>query len=254
MSNKKSVWQWVFPAALILFICAALTLPMILVLTYAGNSESPTHTLELKNNKLTWGSDTDVRSDGSADLSLFSAYYDRVNSENGDRVFAPGTAADVLIKFINKNGANATYYAYLYERRSDPNLPVTTKMSSRGSSTATKYDVPDAIRDEDIVTVLKGTVTDGTVVDFKIEWDWIFEVDDAQDIIDTYYGDKAAFDAADDVTVGFYIVVEGDDGDITPDPPPTGDSPIKYVVALLAVSFVIMIVAFIGKRRERADD
>ena len=31
--------------------------------------------------------------DGSADLSLFRSHYDNVNSDNGDRVLAPGTAA-----------------------------------------------------------------------------------------------------------------------------------------------------------------
>ena len=252
MSNKKSVWQWVFPTALILFICTALTLPLILVLTYAGNSAKPLHTLELRDQHLTWGSETDVREDGSADLSLFSAYYDTtVLSENEDRVLAPGTAAETVIKFINKSGGEITYFAYLYEGRSDPDLPVTVNMSSSGSTAVGKYDVPDLLEGEKIVKVLKGTVTNDTVVDFAIDWNWIFEVSDEQDVIDTYFGDKAAFDRADDITVGFYIVVEDDGGNITPDPPPTGDHAIKYVLVLLIISAVVMVIAFIGRKKEK---
>ena len=251
MNNKKSVWRWVFPTALILFICTALTLPLILVLTYAGNAAKPLHTLELKNQQLVWGSDTDIREDGSADLSLFSAYYDNVNSDNGQRVVAPGTAAEALIKFINKSGDNATYYAYLYGDKTDPDIPVTSDMTCSGAKTVTSYSVPDALKGETIIKVLKGTVTNDTVVDFAIDRNWVFEVDDEHDVTDTYFGDKAAFDKADEVTVGFYLVVEGDDGNITPDPPPTGDHAVKYVLALLVISAVIMVIAFIGRRKEK---
>lgn len=254
MSNKKSVWQWVFPTALILFICTALTLPLILVLTYAGNSAKPTHTLELKNSQLTWGSDTDILEDGSADLSLFSSYYDNVNADNGERVVAPGTAAEALIKFINKSGHTVTYYAYLYERKSDPSLPVTSSMTSGASTVVTKYSKPDVLKDETVLTVLKGTVTNDTVVDFAIDWNWLFEVDDAQDVIDTYFGDKAAKERADDVTVGFYLVVEDENGNITPDPPPTGDHTVKYVLALLVISGIVLIIAVIGRKREKEPD
>ena len=250
MNKRKSIWNWVLPTALILFICAILTLPLILVLTYAGNSETATHTLELKDKRLYWDSDADVFEDGSAELSLFRSYYDNVRSDNSDHVVAPGTAADALLKFINKSGDTVTYYAYMYERKSDSSLPVTTKMTSSGANEVTEYPIPDLLKNETIITVLKGSATADTVTDFRIDWNWIFEVDDAQDVIDTYFGDKAAFDVADDMTVGFYFVVEADDGSIIPPGPQTGIDPLPFVVAPLAIAGVILIIAFVIRRRK----
>ncbi len=253
MKKSKSVMSWLLPTFLILFICEVLTLPLILVLTYAGNSAAPVHTFELKNKKLTWDSDTDVRDDGTAELSLFSAYYDSVNSDNGDHVVAPGTAADVLLKFINKSGGTVTYYAYMYEVKSDSDLPVTTNMSSKDAAEVNSYPVPEALSDKNIITALKGSATKDTVAEFTIAWNWIFEVDDEHDVKDTYFGDKAAFDKADDITVGFYFVVQGDEdeGGDTPLSPKTGDNTIPYALAIIAVSGVILIILFYVERRRK---
>ena len=69
------------------------------------------------------------------------------------------------------------------------------------------------------------------------------------DFPDTYLGNKAAWDTADDSTIGFAIIVEGE----TPVPtPPTGEgSMIWWGVGLVAVSGTILLVELIVNRRRK---
>lgn len=252
MEKRKNICNWIFSVALIFFVCEILTLPLVLYLTYAGRSESPDHILRLNNNSLTWDSATDVRSDGTAELSLFDAYYRNVNSSDSDRVIAPGTAATDVIRVKNENGAPADYTAYLYEVRSMSDLPVVTAMSSGYGVETGSYATPDKIKDKTIVNVVKGTIADGAVEDFDISWNWEYVVSDEQDLFDTWLGDRSAWNDADNITVGFYIVIESDgSGPIEPDHPGTGDNSMLYaLLALIVICGVILIISFIGKRRE----
>lgn len=255
MSKRKKIWSWVFPTALILFLCEILTLPLILLLTYAGRSESPDHMLTLKNDALTWNAATDVRSDGSAELSLFDAYYQNVNSDDGGKVFAPGTAATRIIRLKNENGAPAKYTAFLYEIRGAKELPVYTVMESADGMETEEYRIPDMLKDATVRTVLTGTVEKDAIADFDISWKWTYEVDGEHDEYDTKLGNWAAQGDAEELTVGFYIVMEGDGGEpIVPDPPKTGENTMLYAfIALIAICGVVLILSFIGRRKEKEE-
>ena len=100
-SNKKK--NWLLPTTLILFILSVITLSLMAVVTYAWRNEDPTHLLTFENEKLTWDENTEVGENGVAHLSFFNTYYQNVNSENGDNVFAPGTEQDTLIRLKNNS-------------------------------------------------------------------------------------------------------------------------------------------------------
>lgn len=83
------------------------------------------------------------------------------------------------------------------------------------------YILPRGAEESDVIRAVTGTVGGGMIQDFDIHWFWLFEESDAQDIIDTWLGDKAAFTEADDITIGLFIVVEDYNSYIPNVPDPT---------------------------------
>lgn len=251
MEKNKKRASWLLPTVLILFICEILTLPLIVFLTYAGKSATPDHTLTLTGEKLVWDENTKVRDDGTAELSLFSTLYDNVNSDNGDKVFAPGTDAQRMVRLKNDTTSKAEYTATLYMIKSSETLPITARLECEGGTETDQHVLPDGVDAKYAITSFTGTAEAGVIVDFDIDWYWLFEVDDAQDLLDTAFGDKAAEGSADDAIVGLYIVVNGEE----PQPPVTGENTMLYwFLALIAVSGVVLILTLVGRRRRKVED
>ena len=202
-----------FPAILILFILQVMLLPVMIGLTYAVPAERPEHILTYRTGSLVWDKATSVRPDGSAELSFFETLYKNVNADNAERVLAPGTEKDSVIRLKNDTNKEITYTAVLYSLSTSQNL--------------------------------------------DINWFWTFEdgaSTDGRDGIDTYLGNKAANEKADEATLGFYLVVY-DDSEILPSPQ-TGDNTVicGYVVLMLISGGLCLFLALTRKRRERDED
>ena len=249
--------EWIFPVILILFILQVILLPVMIGLTYATRSERPEHILTYTNGSLVWDKDTSVRPDGSASLSFFETLYQNVNAENAEKVLAPGTEKDSIIRLKNGTKRSIGYTAVLYSLSDTPDLDINASLSGDGFSDISGYSLPDQIEANTVIRTVSGSLDANKMQDFDINWFWAFESEadtEARDRIDTYLGNKAADGDADEATLGFYLVVH-DGGDISPTPK-TGDNAILggYIVLMVISGSMLLILAFTGNRRNCNED
>lgn len=246
--------EWIFSAILILFIVQVVLLPVMIGLTYATRSEQPEHILTYTTGSLIWDKDTAVRPDGSASLSFFETLYENVNAENAEKVLAPGTEKDSIVRLKNNAKREVRYTAILYSLSTDAELSIGASLSGNGFSDITDYTLPEEINRDTVLRAVSGTLAANAMQDFDINWYWAFEQDidtDASDRIDTYLGDKAADANADKATLGFYLTVY--DGGVVVPAPQTGDKAAfgAYVVLLLISGGMTLLFGVTGKRRRR---
>lgn len=108
---RTRTYPWLLPAVLILFLTQVVLFPFAMGFTYAGRNESPHHVLTYTTGSLTWNSATGVDPDtGVAELSLFSDHYQNVQSDNGEKVVAPGTENTNIVRL--KNSVKAILFCY----------------------------------------------------------------------------------------------------------------------------------------------
>lgn len=248
LSKQRS---WLLPTVLILFILEVITFPFVLGFTWAGRSETPERVLTYTKGKLTWDSAANINENGVAELSLFESIYQNVNAENNDKLIAPGTESVNIVRLQNSTEGEIKYTALLCFIRSTDKLPVETSLDGEGFADTSDYTLPDGVADADVIRAVSGTVGGGMIQDFDIGWYWRFFESDRRDIIDTWLGDKAADGDADDVIVGFHIIVEDDNENVIPRPPKPGDTGVGMYVVLMCVSGALLILLLIDKRRNR---
>lgn len=227
---RTKIYPWLLPAALILFLIQAVLFPLVVGFTYAGRSESPGHVLTYTTGALTWDSATGVDPEtGVAGLSLFSESDQNVQSDNGEKVVAPGTERTNIVRLKNDVSRTITYVAVMYRIKEEADLPVEPVLLDSAAFTDTDtYPLPDGVTEDQVVRAVTGTVAGGQLQDFDISWSWSYYESDQRDQVDTALGNRAAWQEADRVTAGLYIVVEEDepdDPDPQTDPPDPADSP-----------------------------
>ena len=127
-------------------------------------------------------------------------------------------------------------------------------MSGDGFSDTTEYALPNSIAPASVIRAVSGSVPAGGKQDFDIDWSWTFEDKtniEARDRLDTYLGNLAADGHADQITIGFYLVVEAGGSTVKP-APRTGDStPLWGYVSLMAISGAgVVVTAVVGRRRK----
>ncbi len=252
MKCTAEMRKWLFPVILILFILQVILLPVMVGLTYATRSERPEHILTYTTGRLRWDKDTAVRPDGSASLSFFGTLYQNVSAENAEKVLAPGTEKDSIIRLKNNTKRNIGYTAILYSLSDTPDLDINASLSGDGFSDTSKYLLPEQIEAETVIRAVGGTLAADAMQDFDINWFWAFGNGSdtaARDLIDTYLGNRAADGNADEAVLGFYLVVH-DGGDIVPSPM-TGDSTVfgGYIVLLMISGGMTLLLALTRKRR-----
>lgn len=257
MNRTKKLREWLFPAILILFILQVILLPVMIGLTYAVPAERPEHILTYMTGSLVWDKATSVRPDGSAELSFFETLYQNVNAGNAEKVLAPGTEKDSVVRLKNDTNKEITYTAVLYSLSTSPDLDIGATLSGDGFSDTLLYTLPKSIEEEAVIRVVGGRLDAKKLQDFNINWFWNFEDGantDKRDGIDTYLGNKAANGKADEATLGFYLVVY-DDSEVLP-LPGTGDDTMigGYVVLMLISGGMCLFLTITRKRRERVED
>ena len=254
MNNSEKMREWMFPATLILFILQVMLLPVVIGLTYAVPAERPEHILTYRTGSLVWDKATPVRPDGSADLSFFETLYQNVNADNAEKVLAPGTEKDSVVRLKNDTNKEITYTAVLYSLSTSPDLDIGATLSGDGFSDTYQYTLPENIKKETVIRAVGGKLGAKKLQDFDINWFWHYEDGanaDERDRIDTYLGNKAANGRADEATLGFYIVVR-DGGEIVPSPQ-TGDNTMigGYVVLMIISGGMCLFLALTRKRKEQ---
>ncbi|MGM9641034.1 MAG: hypothetical protein ACI3V3_06675, partial [Faecousia sp.] len=219
--------------------------------SWAGRSESPAHVLTYTKGALTWDQATGVDANGTACFTLFTSEYDSVKSGNGDKVVAPGTGEQSIVRLKNGVTGSVTYKAVLYRILSDPDMAIHTAVSGDLVNTA-DYPLPEGVKPEQVLRAVTGTVKGGEFQDFDIDWMWQYDNGPEQDLIDSAVGDRASLGQDTDVNVGLYIVVEDGNSYVSPEPPRTGDDgSLGIYVALMCVSAVMLVLLLLERRRER---
>lgn len=248
----KKIQPWLLPVMMILFILELATLPLVVRLTYTGRAESPDRVLTYTHNNLEWDSAAAIDENGVVELSLFSAYYDHVASNDGDKVLAPGTAGSTIIRLANASKGEVSFTAVVYEIKSSETLDIETKLEGLNFYDSSDVYLPEDVQIENVIRCVNGTLAAGAEQDFDIEWVWDFELDEQKDINDTLLGNAAASGSEDDVLIGFYLVVEDDNEIVKPGTPETGDvGLIEVWIVLLVVSGAVLIFLFWLKKREK---
>lgn len=248
MKSLKSKKNWLLPLALILFVLEMLTLPLVIGLTYSDRSEYPEHTLTYTPGVLKWDAGTTVDANGVAQLSLFSEVWQNVQSADGEKVFAPGTEGGSIVRLNNKATAVVTYTAVLYAIKSSDSLPVYAGLFGSGFMDTDTYPLPEGVNPVNMIRAVKGSLEASAIQDFDIEWLWTFEEDQERDLLDTYLGDKAASGDADDMMVGFYLVVEDKYGATVPTTG-GGSSVMKGYLVFMGLSLLLLGLVMIDRRR-----
>lgn len=269
MHITNKIRDWLLPTAFVLFLLEIILFPFAIQLTYAGRRESPNHVLTYTTNKLTWDSATGVDADtGVAELSLFSSTYQNVEGENGERIVAPGTEGTNVVRLKNDADKDIIYIAVMYCEKEEPTLPVVPALADSASFIDTQtYPLPKGVTAEQVVRAVTGSVKAGQMQDFDIAWSWGYSISDARDVVDTSLGNRAAWETADDVTAGLYIVVDEDtstdptdpsnpdnpDHPYTcPDVPQTGDtSNIMFYLVLMTISGLLLLLLLLERRKEK---
>lgn len=248
---SKKYMDWLLPAVLILFLLQVVTLPFVLGKSWAGRSESPAHVLTYTKGALSWDTATGVDANGVAQFALFASVYDNVKSDNGDKVAAPGTGEQAIVRLKNSVSGPITYKAVLFQIQDDPDMAVETALSG-SLIDAASYPLPKGVQPEQVLRAVTGTVKGGEFQDFDIDWLWQFEISREQDLIDSEIGDRASLGLDTDVNVGLYIVVEDNNSYVSPTPPQTGDdSGLGIYVALMCVSALMLVLLLWERRKER---
>lgn len=257
MNRTEKLREWMFPAILILFILQVMLLPVVIGLTYAVPAERPEHILTYRTGSLVWDKATSVRPDGSAELTFFETLYQNVNADNAEKVLAPGTEKDSVVRLKNDTNKEIAYFAALYSLSTSPELDIGASLSGNGFSDTSRYTLPESIKKETVVRAVGGKLDAKKLQDFDINWFWSFEDGanaDGRDGIDTYLGNKAANGKADEATLGFYLVVY-DDSEVLPSPQTGDDTMIGgYVVLMLISRGLCLFLALTRKRRKKVED
>lgn len=244
--------QRILPLLLTLAVLALLSLPLAVNPAWAAPGTSPDHVLTYNQNSLKWDSTTGINADGTAELKLFDANYNNVESVDGRKVVAPGTDGSNMIRLVNNVSGRIRYTAVLYSIKTDPRIPVQPSLSGTGMYDTASYQLPAGVTGAEVIRAVRGTVAGHGLQDFDINWLWNYEVTDAQDVTDTELGNAAAAAMkeqtdGDTVTVGFYIVVEDSNNYYVPK---TGDdSHIAMYLAFMLIAAAGAAVSVVIYRR-----
>ena len=221
---------WLLPVTWILFLLTVIVFPFAAKQAYADNKESPSHTLTYTTGNLVWDRATGVDAQtGAAELNLFSSTYQSVEADNGDKIIAPGTEGKNIVRLKNNANHSISYIAVLYRVKKEDTLPVQPTLEEDTAFTdAEDFPLPAGVTKDQVMRAVTGTVDAAQIQDFDVTWLWKYDENDERDQLDTALGNKAAWDTADDVTAGLYIVVVDD---FTPNPgfKPVNPSDIDYL-------------------------
>lgn len=255
--KERKPYKALFAAALVLFLVQLSILPSFLAATYATRSEKPEHVLTYSGGSLEWDRTTETDKSGAARLSFFDSSYQNVASSNSDKVIAPGTDSSSIVRLVNSASGSIGYTAVAYAVKSDDRLPLEEKMECTDGEDTGSYTLPEGIDPSSVIRAVSGRLDGGRMTELDIKWVWDFEDGDktaARDLLDTYLGDAAAEDRAENVTVGVYIVVEDGGEAVTPRPPQTGDAVYIIIYVLITAAAAALAVLFGVLKRRRGTE
>ena len=98
-----------------------------------------------------------MRPDGSAALSFFESLYQNVNAENIEKVLAPGTEKDSIVRLKNNSKNSVRYTAVLYSLSTTLDLDIGASLSGDGFSDTSDFTLPDKINKDTVIRAVAGS-------------------------------------------------------------------------------------------------
>lgn len=247
----KKIQPWLIPVVFILFILELATFPFVVSITDIASDARADRLLTFHADKLTWDSGDGIGENGEAMLSLFDAYYDSVQSGNGDDVIAPGTAGRTTLRLANASDEKIRFTVVVYQIKSSENLPIVTTLEGAALTTADEFVIPPNVQEDQLIRCAQGTLEPDQEQDFTIRWNWRFEGDEKGNDLDTLLGNAAA-NGDDDVLIGFNLYIHDGNGLVFAGVPmihPIGL--IEVWIVMLSLSAVTLLVLLWLKKREQ---
>ena len=147
--------QRILPLLLALAVLALLSLPLAVNPAWAAPGTSPDHVLTYNQNSLRWDSATGINADGTAELTLFDANYNKVESVDGRKVVAPGTDGSNMIRLVNNVSGRIRYTAVLYSIKTDPRIPVQPSLDGTGMYDTASYQLPAGVTGAEVIRAVR---------------------------------------------------------------------------------------------------
>lgn len=249
----KKIQPWLIPVVFILFILELATFPFVVSITDIASDTTPDRLLTFHADKLTWDSGAGIGDNGEAALSLFDAYYEGVQSGNGDDVIAPGTAGRTVLRLANASKEKIRFTVVVYQIKSSDKLPIVTTLEGAGLTTSDEFVLPPNVQEDQLIRCAQGVMNPNDEQDFTIRWNWRFEGDQESDKLDTLLGNAAANgNHEDDVVIGFSLYIHDGNGMIFAGVPMIHEiGLIEVWIVMLSLSAVTLIVLLWLKKREQ---
>lgn len=253
MTGTKKFRDGLLAAVLILFVMQALLLPLVVGTTYASKGRTPEHIITYSGHRLRWDAQTVLDENGAAQLDFFDSQYQNVRAHNDDQLVVPGVENRCLIRLQNSANGPIGYTAVLYEVRKDI-LPVVASMTGENFEDTERFSLPESLKDVRVIRAVQGSLPANQMQEFDIDWLWAFEDSEytsLQDAMDTYLGDQAAAGRAEEMTLGFYLIVTDNNTEVYPDSPKTGDaSQLGLYLLLMLVSGSTLVILLVERVKD----
>jgi len=192
---------------------------------------------------------------GQTNIEIFRISYENgtgqvtVNSENGDKLLAPGTENTYRFTLENTGNVSLDYTLSMeaYFSHTDTPIPIYARVVDYQNHylAGTPEEKVDVLELNNVKQ--SGTLSAGYVAPYTLEWEWPFELDDAYD---TMLGNMAV---EEDITLTIVIKTTAS---YNPDPqapggnPQTRDNtPIGLLVGIMVLSGVGLLVMLLPKRK-----
>lgn len=195
---RKSILRKILLIESILII---LSTPFVFTWTYANGPEVITQTVTYTINRLDW--DQDTVSLGNR-LKIFDEI-DQSVLQTDERLIAPGTSGEEVIRLENRANQPIEYTAIMYYKQKNADIPISIFLSSTAEESV---DGSEEMIDAKIVRVVHGEVDAFSLENFTLQWNWPFE--ENHDLSDTYIGDLAT-ETDIQATIGFKLIVSTDE-------------------------------------------
>ncbi len=198
-----------------------------------------------------WSTNTEVEifrvsyEDGQANIT--------VNSENGDKVIAPGTDNEYTFWLKNTGNIPVVYTVWMeavFSNEESP-IPVEVKVNDYGG----RYYIGTESLWEDVMRLndfkQSGELSVNNYASYTLNWQWLFE--SGNDAYDTYLGNLAG---EEDLTLTIKInTVASADADAMGGMPTTGDeTPVTLLWVVLGLSLGLLVLVLILGRKKKPNE
>ena len=241
--RRLSVARWLLPIVVVLVVLEIASFPYVLNVIYSNRFVSPDRMLAYVGGRIESGDGYVYNGAGKVQLDLFDTEYDGVQSDDKfENVVAPGTKGSDTVQLQNRITGEVVYTAVFYIKKDDEKLPINVNVVGEFTDTD-DYVLPKSVSEDQVFRAITGTLAGGEILNFDIEWEWLFDRGEEGDEIDNLLGNKEELD---DIAIGVDITIEDENEYVLPLNPDTQTAMYTAAVVVSVVLLIILLVIVIA--------